>query len=126
MGVMKKSRNPSLITAADFDTIFRRETPQEFLARGGRITKCPSKVATGVAPLVIYVDGHALPTYGRIERDVGLPHKMTVEDYDVAQRELVERGTDDGTATMWREHERVETRSERRLTQSLREELEQD
>lgn len=97
---------------ADIDRPFIRETPEEFLARGGRIVKCPPRMAIGPSMYTptIVVDGHELPvSLGSYEYLPNFVRDLTT--YDAAQEDRV-TPLDDGSTDIVRRDERRAIRSD--------------
>ena len=90
----------------NLDQPFTKETPEDFLARGGRITKCPPRIAIGPSMYTpsIMVDGYELPiSLGSYEY---LPNFVRdLNTYDVAQADQV-TPLDDGSTGVVRLDER--------------------
>lgn len=85
------------------DAPVRKETVEMFLARGGRITQCPSKPATGAlmyAP-VIAVDGYTLPI-GTAGHEYLPNFVRDLPTYDIAQADRL-TNVDDGSVSVVRE-----------------------
>lgn len=103
MIVMMKHTLPRRSSVPSVDAPVVRETVEMFLARGGRITKCPTKTAQGAlmyAP-VIAVDGHTLPL-GTVGNEYLPNFVRDLNTYDIAQDDRVSV-TDDGSAHVVRE-----------------------
>lgn len=86
MSMLMKSR----LAAASVDAPIEKETVEMFLARGGSITRCPSKPALG--PMMytptIMVDGHTLPI-GTVGHDYIPNFVRDLASYDIAQSEVL-------------------------------------
>lgn len=92
--------NPSA-TSPDQPVV--KETVEMFLARGGRITHCPTKPAQGAMMYTptIAVDGHEIPV--GVHNHEYLPNFVRdLPTYDKAQQEVVTT-EDDGTASLVRQ-----------------------
>jgi len=81
------------------------ETVQDFLLRGGEITKCPPRQAGGEGVTqMIYVEGQSFPVGNQLAEYV--PSFVRDEaTFASAQREEPD-GEDDGSAAGWRSYER--------------------
>ena len=95
----------------NLDQPFTKETPEDFLARGGKITKCPSRMAIGPSMYTpsIVGDGYELPiSLGSYEY---LPNFVRdLNTYDAAQTDQV-TPLDDGSTSVIRLDERRAMRS---------------
>lgn len=95
-----------LSTHTGTDSAFTKETPEQFLARGGAITRCPPRHAhadTMYTP-AIAVDGHYLPVaIGSAEYVPNFVRDL--DTYNTAQKDPVSNH-DDGSVSLVRADER--------------------
>ncbi len=94
--------------AADLDRPYTKETPEDFLSRGGKITKCPPRMASATSMYTpsIVVDGYELPIHlGSYEY---LPNFVRdLDTYDVAQADPVTPLDDGSTHSVHSDEQRA-------------------
>lgn len=95
-------KNP--LVGIDEPTYTRKETVEEFLARGGSITKIHANTASPVANMpMVHVDGISIPTTsGPYEYIPAFVSSETT--YNASQQQMLS-GEDIGLSQSWKEYE---------------------
>lgn len=92
-------------SGASSDARITKETPEQFLARGGKIQVCPPKVAIGAAmytPMIAIDEYHVPVAIGSPEYVPNFVKDLS--SYTVAQRDSV-TNLDDGSVSIIRQDE---------------------